>query len=72
MNVNDIDLDISNLLKKVPKDHVVLYIRAGEGGQDCLILDGDMDALSGTIAQVMNQYDDVAEVLVNAVLEYQE
>jgi len=71
MNVNDIDLDVASLLEKVPEDNITFCLRAGEGSKDFLYMKGDFDSMVGTIANVMKQYNDVAEIIVNAALEYQ-
>jgi len=67
MNVNDIDLDVSALISKVPDDHVVFYFRAsGDDSKDFCQVSGNQEDMAQALANIMDQSDWIADMIGGA------
>lgn len=71
MNIYDIDLDISNLLGKLPEDHVMFYFRASaDDSKDFAYIKGDGGDLAAALANIMSQSDTIASIIEGALGMY--
>jgi len=68
---NDIDLDISSLLEKVPEDHVAFYFRSSEYDiKDFCYCKGDLEQMAQSLADIMCQNEQIANMVLAAGAYY--
>jgi len=73
MNVNDIDLDISSLLKGIPDTNVVFYFRAYDNNaKDFFYANGDVMDMGEVLAYLMKGYKDIEQMVAHACKIYKE
>ena len=71
MNTNDIDLDISSLLKGIPDTNVVFYFRAyDDNAEDFFYANGNMMDMGEVLAALMEQYEDIEQMVAHACLTF--
>jgi hypothetical protein len=68
-SVTNIDLDIVNLVKRLPNDQSYLYIR-GEGAEVMVNVNGDSEVLAECICLVMMEKETFAGIILAAVGMY--
>jgi len=68
---NDIDLDTSSLLDKIPDDHVAFYFRASaDDSKDFAYARGDLDDMAEALSNIMDQSGEICSVIQGAVAKY--
>ena len=64
MNCNDIDLDISKLMEKIPSDHVSFYFRASDDEtKDFCYARGDLGDMANALANIMKQSETIQNII---------
>lgn len=72
MNIIDLNLDLAEKLKSLPKDCSVFYFLTGpKEGEDLLFAKGSLEDMCDALVNLMGQHEDIEWLIKNAVIEFQ-